>query len=456
MNRGKPAALPPRPYQFPRFERRKLANGMQVVVAPVRKLPIATVIAIIDAGAVCDEPGREGIAKLTAELLLEGTLTNDGAELIDRFERLGASVDVATDWDGAVVTLTALRERLGPAVTLLGEVLRSPSFPQREVDRLKAERLADRLQLRAEPRGLADEMFARFLYEPQSRYSRPEGGSEESVAAITPGDVRRFYESRYRPASVTLIIAGDIGPDDAAQLTDASFGDWDGRATEPVAATYAPARTERALHIVSKPDAQQSELRLGSVYLPRSHPDYHSSVVMNAILGGLFSSRINLNLREKHGYTYGAFSHIDWRRQAGPFVVSTAVQSEVTAPAAREAITEIERFRAERISEDELTLATSYLGGVFPIRYETTDAIAGALAALVRHGLPDDFYDTYRDHVRAVSEDDVLRVARDHLDPSALQMLVVGDLESVQRPLEALGFGSATLYDTTGNVLGAG
>jgi len=169
---------------------------MEVVVAPVRKLPIATVVALVDAGAVCDQRGREGVAALTAELLLEGTLTSTGAELVDRFERLGASVEASADWDGAAVTLTALREHLGPAVALLGEVLRSPAFPQREVERLKAERLAERLQLRAEPRGLADELFARFLYERNSRYSHPEGGSEESVDAITRDDVQRFYESR--------------------------------------------------------------------------------------------------------------------------------------------------------------------------------------------------------------------------------------------------------------------
>jgi zinc protease len=447
---GRPAPLPPRPYQFPRFERRQLANGMQLVVAPVRKLPIATVIALVDAGAVSDGAGREGIAQLTAELLLEGTLTSDGAELVEKFERLGASVDASTDWDGAAVTLTALTEYLGAAVRLLGEVLRSPSFPQREVERLKGERLAELLQLRTEPRGLADEMFTRFLYDPASRYARPEGGSEESVTAITRADVQLYYESRYRPGGVTLIIAGDIDTDEAERLANSTFGDWKGLAPSPVRTSDAPARKQRALHIVSKPDAPQSELRLGNVGLPRSHPDYYAAVVMNAVLGGLFSSRINLNLREAHGYTYGAFSQLDWRRQAGPFVVSTAVASEVSAPAAKEAIGEIERIRQERVTADELSLATSYLDGVFPIRYETTDAIAGALATLVRYELPDDFYDTYRGRVRAVTTDEVLRAAQAHLHPSALQMLVVGDPEGVQAQLEAMQFGPVTVYDTQG------
>ena len=450
---SRPVPQAPRPYQFPRFERRRLSNGMQLVVAPVRKLPVATVVAFVDAGAVCGYRGREGMAQLTAHLLLEGTRAYDGAELVERFERLGTSVETSCDWDGAVVTLTALRERLGAAIELLGEVLCTPSFPMREVERLKAERLAELLKLRAEPRGLADEMFASVLYHPDSRYSRPEGGYEESVAAITREDVQGFYDRRYRPGSVTLIVAGDIGADEAERLAARTFGWWTGGVTGTCETIDTPARSSRALHIVSKPDAKQTELRIGNVGLPRSHPDYYAAVVMNAVLGGLFSSRINLNLREKHGYTYGAFSHIDWRRQAGPFVVSTAVQSEVTAPAAREAIAEIERIRSERISVDELSLATSYLDGVFPIRYETTDAIAGALATLVQYDLPDDFYDTYREHMRTVTTDDVLRVAQAHLKPAELQMLAVGDPESIQRPLEALHFGPVTLYDTDGAVL---
>lgn len=449
-NSGRPTAMAPRPYHFPRFVSRRLANGLQVVMAPVRKLPLTSVIVMIDAGAVCDPSGREGVAQLTAELLLEGTQRLDGVALADGFEKLGASVDVATDWDGAIISLTTMTSRLPEAMALLGEVVRAPAFSDREVDRLKAEHLAERLQLRAEPRGLADELFSRVLYEQRSRFALPESGTETSLAALAREDITTFYESRYQPATVTLILAGDFSEDDALRMVDSSFGDWRGSAASTVVPSFAPARRERALHLVAKQDAKQSELRLGSVYLPRNHPDYHASVVMNAVLGGLFSSRINLNLREKHGYTYGAFSTIDWRRQAGPFVVSSAVQSESTAPAAREALGEIERFRHDLIDENELTLATNYLVGVFPIRFETTAAIAGALAALVRYGLPEDFYDTYRDQMRAVTPRDVQRVARDHLDPSALQLLVVGDPESVRKPLDELRFGPLSIYDVTG------
>jgi zinc protease len=192
--------------------------------------------------------------------------------------------------------------------------------------------------------------------------------------------------------------------------------------------------------VVAKSDAPQSEVRVGHVGVPRRTPGYFGMVVMNAVLGGLFSSRINLNLREAHGYTYGAFSAFDWRRGAGPFVVSTAVKSDVTGDAVREILSEIERMQREEIGQDELTLATSYLDGVFPIRYETTGAIAGALASLVIHGLPEDYYDRYREHVRGVTTADVLRAAREQLHLDRLRVVVVGDPAVVTAPLsEVMG-----------------
>ena len=454
MKSSRPKPLPPRPYSFPRFERRHLDNGLQIIVAPVAKLPVATVIALVDSGATCGPRGKEGIAQLTASLLLEGTEKTDGNELVERLERLGASVDATATWDGASLRATALSEYLEPLVRVLAEVLCSPAFPEREVERLRAERLAERLQLRSEPRGLADELFTKILYEPTSRYALPEAGTEASVGNIKRADIETFYKNRYRPPATTIVIAGDVRTDAAFALISEAFGEWDGAKPPPCPASDKPARMSRATHLVAKPDAAQSELRIGQVWLPRTHPDYYESVVLNAALGGVFSSRINLNLRERHGYTYGAFSALDWRRQAGPLVVETAVGSEVTVPAAREAVREIENIRKAPITESELSLVTSFLDGVFPIRYETTDAIAGAIAGLVQYGLPEDFYDTYRNRVRAVTADGVLRVAKEQLHDEALQMLVVGDPKAVQQPLKELGFGPLTVYDTSGNMIG--
>lgn len=448
----RPAPGPPREYHFPRFERRRLANGLELVVAPVTKLPLATVAVVSDAGAVCDPEGREGTAQLVAKLMTEGgTERSDGAELTARFERLGASVDSHADWDAAAVTMTVLAEHLPAAFELLGEVVLSPALRAREAERLKAERLAELLQLRAEPRGLADEHFSRFIYNPSSRYAKPDDGDEASIAAIDRDLLLSFYQKRYAPGGTTLIVVGDITTDRAEELAQRVFGSWSGVKPPRVVADDLPVGRERAVHLIAKADAPQSELRIGHVGIPRNHPDFFPVNVMNAVLGGLFNSRINMNLREVHGYTYGAFSGIQWRRQAGPFVVSTAVKSDVTEAAAREILSEIDRIRAEPLAPEELSLATSYLDGVFPIRFETTSAIAAALAVLVVHGLPADYYDRYREHVRSMTIESVLDAAQRHLHPESLQMVVVGDPSVVRAPLEQLGFGAIALYDTAGN-----
>ena len=450
LRSARPLPGPPREYQFPRFFRRRLTNGVELVVAPVSKLPIATVVVLVDAGAICDPENREGTAQLAARLLLEGTEKSDGAELTERFERLGATIDAEADWDSAVVTMTALTEHLPAAFDLLGEVLTTPAFRAREVSRLKAERMAELLQLRAEPRGLADELFGRFLYKPISRYARPEGGDETSVDSIVREIVLTFYDARYLPGNTTVIIAGDVTVERAEELARHALGDWTGGVVGKITSDDSPGPLGRGVHLIAKGDAPQSELRIGHVGIPRNHPDFFPVNVMNAVLGGLFNSRINLNLREVHGYTYGAFSAFEWRRQAGPFVVSTAVRSDITDAAAREILIEIDRIRAEAISPDELSLATSYLEGVFPIRFETTAAIAAALSVLEIHDLPDDYYDRYRDHVRAMTVDQILHAAQRYLHPDALQMVVVGDPATVRGPLEKLGFGPTTMYDTLG------
>jgi zinc protease len=447
---GRPAPGPPRPYHFPPFEPALLDNGLSVIVVPVRKLPVVTVSLVTDAGAVSEPTGQDGLARLTARALLEGTKARSGDVLTESLERLGASLDADAEWDSGILSMTVLGSRLSDAMALVAEVVLEPAFPERELERLKAERLAEILQRRAEPRGLADDMFARFAYASNSRYALPDAGSAASVSAIDREDVAAFHAGRYRAASTTAIIVGDIGVDDALRVMRARFGAWPSRRAAAVQADDRPARRTRAVHLVEKTDAPQSELRIGHVGLPRTHPDYFAALVMNMLLGGLFSSRINLNLREGHGYTYGASSSFDWRRQAGPFVVATAVRSDATAAAAQEVLTEIDRIRAEKVSAEELSLATSYLEGVFPIRYETTAAIARALAAMVVYDLPADYFDTYRDRVQAVSASDVLRAAREFLHPEELQLVAVGDPSVVREPLAAMNLGPLQSYDPEG------
>jgi zinc protease len=448
--RPRPLPTAPRAYAFPRFERRALTNGLQLVIAPVSKLPMATVLALVDAGAVADPPGQEGLALLTAHALAEGAGGRDGAALAEYAERLGTAIDASADWDAALVRLTVLTARLPDAIALLGDVLMAPELPEREVERLKAERLAELLQLRAEPRGLADETLDRVVYAPSARYAWPAGGTETSVPALFRSDVAAFYGRRYHPGAVTLVVAGDVDPAAVERLAETALGRWRGVPQGEIPAPDWAAAAGHQIHLVAKPGAPQSELRLGHVGLPRAHPDYFRVLVMNAILGGLFSSRINLNLREAHGYTYGARSTFDWRRWSGPFSIDTAVQREVTDAAVREILHEIDRMRDTEVPATELSLATSYLDGVFPIRYETTAAIATALANLVLYGLPPDYYDGYRAAVREITAGEVLAAARTHLHPERLQIVVVGDVPAVRASLERLAFGPITIHDPQG------
>ena len=444
----RPKPGPVRSYRFPEFIDQKLPSGIRVVTAPVRKLPVVTVLVIIDAGSTNDPTGKEGVAALTAGLLLEGTARLNGAALTEKFERLGTSLESGADWDSAFVKITALSDKLEAATILLGEALSEPAFPEREVERLKAERLAEILQLETEPRGLADEKFSEFLYSPESRYSKPDEGSTESVSGLSRTDVQEFYRARYRTGSTTVIVTGDISADDARALVGRAFQGWASGSASSAKLITASRSSRKTVHIVHKQDAPQSELRVGHVGVPRKHPKFFSTLVMNAVLGGLFGSRINLNLREVHGYTYGASSYYDWRRGAGPFVVSTAVQSEVTAPALREIFFEIERIRSESISGEELSLAKDYLDGVFPIRYETTAAIASALASLVIYELPADYYDTYRRNIRDVSSDGVLDAAKAHLHPNELQTIVVGDARVIRDSLAQLDIGDLQIHES--------
>lgn len=443
----RPGAGAPRPYHFPHFERRTLPNGLRLVVAPVHRLPLVSVVVVVDAGASADPAGKEGLAVLTARALVEGTASMDAVALVERVERLGSALDSGADWDAAVVSLTALAPKLGEAFEVLAEVLTAPAFPAREVERLKGERLAELLYERSDPRGLADDAFARAVYAEGTRYARPEAGGEAAVAALTEADVRAFHAARYHPAAATVIVAGDVTADDAEALVARTLGAWGGGAAPAPAPADRPGSTTRRVHLVGKADAPQSEVRLGHVGVPRSTPDYFPLLVMNSILGGLFNSRVNMNLRERHGYTYGARSGFDWRRAAGPFAVESAVASDVTVAAAREMLLEVDRMREELVGADELSLATSYLDGVFPIRYETTSAIASALASATVYGLPDDYFDTYRERVRGVTAEDVRRVAREHLHPDALQLLVVGNSAAVRGPLEEMAFGPLVLHD---------
>jgi zinc protease len=443
------AAFPPRPqpgaprdYHFPTQHRQPLAHGATLVVAPQPRVPLVSVLFVFHAaGADADPGGQEGLAALTASLLLEGTTTRSGQALTDAFEALGSSLAAGADWDAATVGFTVQPRHLAAAMALATEVVRAPAFPDDELRRLQGEHASDRLQVLTEPRALAELASQWCLYEPIARYRRPISGTTASVGAISVEQVRSFWHTRYTAGALTIIVAGDVDAATAERLSAPVVAAWDAPPPPPVAIHTAARYAMPRLHLVHRADAPQSELRLTRVGVPRVHPEYFARTLMNAVFGGLFSSRINLNLRERNGYTYGAHAGFDWRRSAGPWSASTAVGTDVTVAAARELLAEVQLMREAPITGDELSLATSFLVGVFPLRFESTQAVASALASQRILGLPLDYYDTYRAAISGVSTSEIHRVAIEHFEPSALQLIVVGDGLKLRDALAALEFG---------------
>jgi zinc protease len=436
---------PSRPYRFPAFERITLPNGLELIIAPVRRLPLVTIRFVLDVGARQEPRHAAGLASLTAAALAEGTERLDAGALAEEFELLGGSLSTYATWDATHARTTVLSNRLEPALSLLSEVVRTPGFAPREVERLKEERLAELLELKSEPRGLADERFSSFLYRPTSRLRIQEAGSERTVQRLTVDDCRAWHAAQFTPTATALVIAGDVDVDHVVSLTSDGLADWKPASTTVPGVDDGPDREYSSVRLLDRPGAPQSELRLGHVGLRRDHPDYFDVVVMNAILGGVFNSRINMNLREKNAFTYGAFSAFEWRRDAGPFLVSTAVATPVTAQAIREVLIELARMQMAPPTDDELTLSTSYLDGVFPIRFETTDAIAGALASLRVLRLGNDFYDTYREKVRSVTAHGVMHAAQQHIHLDRMQVLAVGDRSQVEPMLGELSLGPTSI-----------
>ncbi|MCC6318140.1 MAG: insulinase family protein [Gemmatimonadaceae bacterium] len=431
----------PRPYSFPASIEHSLANGLRVAIVPMSRLPAATVLYTADAGAERDDAATAGAASLAAQALGEGTDTRSAAEVAATFERLGGELVADAGWTHAEAGTTVLSARLPATMAILAEVVQQASFPEAGLERLRKERLSDLLQQRAEPRGLADDLFASVCFGGTDRYGIPAAGSEQSVSACTGDTLRAFHRARHTPRSSLLIVSGDVIPDEVIRLAEASFGAWEDREPPVTTPRTVMMRAGRGVYVAHKPDAPQSEIRVGHASVERTHPDFMALAVMNAILGGVFNSRINLNLREERAYTYGAFSSFDWRRHGSVFEVSTAVKSDVTADAVREILREIDRMRHEPVQREELSLAIDYLTGVFPLRFETTAAIADAIAFREHFGLGRSYYDEYRTRLSRITIAEVQRVAETHLRPERLQHVIVGDARLVSEPLAALDLG---------------
>ena len=350
------------------------------------------------------------------------------------FRSLGASLHAEAGWDSLSIGLDVAASRLEPALELLAEMGAHPTFPAREVERLRDERLNDILQAHADPRRRADEAFIDAIYVPGSPYHRPAAGLAATVAGLDRDAVERTYRRAFDPAGMTLVVGGDLAGLDVPAIAGRLLGGWT-RTPEAGARTAIVADSALRgglLRVHHRPGAVQTEVRIGGVGLPRQIPDYHAVVVMSAILGGLFASRLNMKIREEKGYAYGAHAGFDLRRAAGPWSARAAVNTEVSVPATLDMLGELRRMRDERVTDDELRDAREFLVGVFPLRFETPGPVVSSIAGLAVHGLPDDELARYRPAIEAVTAADVQAAARAHLDVDGAA-LVVGTREAPPR-----------------------
>lgn len=439
----RPAPGTPRPYDFPAVTRSRLANGLTVMVADLPGRPLVSATIVVPVGAA-DEPASDaGATVLAARALTEGTEHYDAVELTEAAERLGASLHAEAGWDATSVGIDVPSTRLEPALELLAEVLLRPVFPVIEVERLRDERLNDLLQAQADPRRRADETYIGTIYAQASPYHRPSAGIRETVERLEDAVVRRAYERILDPARATLVVGGDLGGQDVAAIADRLFGSWSRHASATASGPVVDqgAGTGRLVRVVHRPGSVQTEIRIGHPGLPRRVPDYHAVSVMSAILGGLFNSRLNMQLREAKGYTYGAGAGFDMRRGAGPFTARAAVNTEVTVPAVIDMLAELERMRDTRVEAGELEAARDFLVGVFPLRFETPGAVVGAVAGLAIHDLPLDELTGYRARIEAVDIDAVSSAAQAHLAVDRAAIVLVGDVDAFGAGLEAAGLG---------------
>lgn len=439
-----PGAL--RPFGFPPIHRFQLENGVPVLHARVEGLPVVTVSAIVRAGGAHEPPALAGLASLTASLLETGTAGRSGVEIAESLESLGVQLSTGPAWDYSFAEITTLTASARSGSEILAELVQRPDFKSEEVERLRNQQLAGVMQRRADPRALADEMASRFIFSADSPYSRALGGDARSLRAVDRERVVGFHHEGYAPGRTFLVIAGEVDEEEAATLA-AGFAGRAAGGAPPADASSAPAASGRRVYLVDRPGSVQSEVRVGHVGVARGSPDYFPLVVMNTILGGAFSSRLNMNLRERQGFTYGASSVFSARRSPGPFVVTTAVQTEVTGGAVREIFREIEAIRESPVTPAELADARNYLAGVFPLTLQTTSGVASRLAELELYGLPHDYFDLYPSGILAVTAEDALRAAREHLHPEAAAVVIVGDAAKIRPELEALGLGPVETID---------
>lgn len=428
------------PFHFPAVERSTLPTGLRVWSVRHVAIPVATVMLLVRRGAATDPPGKEGLSAITTDMLDEGTGNLSAIEIHESLARVGAQLDSDIGPDATLLTVTVLSRFLRPALGLLADIVVRPSMREEDFERVRQLRLHRLVQLRDMPGAVADRAFMKLLYGSHP-YGHTPLGIEASLSSLSVDDVRAFHAANVRPGDATLVVAGDCTHEEVEVLAADLFAGWMGSPTTPEPEP-APLQQTPRLNIIPRPGAPQSELRIGHVAVARNTPDYHALVAANMVLGGQFVSRINLNLREHKGFTYGARTSFDFRRLPGPFSLQVSVQTGATADAIHESIEEIAGIRGVRpVTADELATGVAALTSGYARNFETAEQLARAVTQLALYDLPERYFDEFVDRVEAVTAADVMRVAHTHLDPTRLTTLIVGDYAVVSRDLPKLNLG---------------
>lgn len=446
-----PELLPPPALHLPPVQIGRLANGATIHLVEMHQVPLVQITLRVRAGARY-EGGRSGLAAFTVGMLDEGAGKRDAAAIAAEAGYLGANLTTETGWDVATVSINTPRRTLAGALDLMADVALRPTFRTADVRRERDLRIAEILEESGQPGAMADLTFNAVVFPADHPYHRPLNGDSASVASFDSALVQGFYRRAFQPDQAEFVVTGDITLAEAERELVRRFGSWRsdrmGRLKAAEASTSEPAPT--AVTLVAKPGAAQSVIIIGGPGVARSTPDYAAIEVMNTILGGSYSSRINQNLRETRGYTYGAFSDFIYRPLPGPFEASSAVRTDVTDSALVQFFAEFKSIRDSAVTSTELTRATNYITLGLPGQFETTGQMARQIGTLLTFGLPMNYFDSYSRKIMAVSAADVQRVARRQLDPARVTVVVVGDLDRIRPGIEALGLGPVRVFDPLG------
>ena len=433
-----PGPLAARQVNFPPYQIRTLANGLQVIAVSHHEQPAVSIRLILRAGGAQDPPNKPGVAYLAASLLDQGTATKNAEQIATTIDSIGGAIGAGAGSDLTFINAAVMKDSLGLALDLVSELARQPGFAPEEIDRQRQQILSGLKVSYDDPDYLAGVVFDRLVYGFHP-YGKPDSGTPESIAAITRNDLLEFHKRWFAPNNAILAIVGDVTADQAFAGAERAFGAWR-RAELPATRADEPPAPTRRVVVVDRPGAAQTEIRVGNIALPRRHPDYLALDIAMKILGGEGGNRLHRVLRSERGLTYGASADLNALKDTGDIVAETDTRSEKTAEALRLMVEEIVRLQRQRVSTRELADAQEYLTGSFPLTIETPSAIALQVLNAIFYGLDLNELQTYRERVNAITVDDIQRIAQQYLRPDRLSIVLVGDASVFAKDLAGVGF----------------